>query len=100
MSFVKISILKVFVIFCSTSGEDGFESDLMTEALAQSQITLSEYLVSLLSSTVDLLTLYVNGNHMFSIVVTLHIVIFRLWELDNFTQRWDTKNSVDKKLVS
>lgn len=75
------------------------ESSLITNALVQAQLYLTDFLLQILHATVDLLQLYVDENFLFSNVVMLHISIMRLLQLGHLQHKWDSSLKEDKKMV-
>lgn len=79
--------------------DDDLESSLITNALVQAQLYLTDFLLQILHATVDLLQLYVDENFLFSNVVMLHISIMRLLQLGHLQHKWDSSLKEDKKMI-
>ena len=91
-----------------TSGESSiqnaaieeFESEVLRQALQQSQLSIAQYCLSVISSTANLLQLYLQEPELFGLIVQLHQSLMELLNVEDLRKTWGEDDNRSKKVVS
>ena len=87
------------IIIPAFISDNDFESSVITEALIQGQMHPREYSNNVLSSITNLLMVYMNENHLFSLVTEVFIAVLKLMKISDFHRAWQNSTKHNNKLV-